>query len=129
MLGVNNPGGWIVGAVFWGAGLFTALWALDRYFGVTTLDAVGLRCASLTNQRRIAWADVQGLEVVCQVNRGTPTWFLRVRRTSGRPVRVPGAIRPTNNWSAEAFDQRVEIVRNQWQLATGREDLPAQVSR
>jgi hypothetical protein len=90
--------------------------------GVTRLTPDGLRLQSLVTRRLIPWAEVVSFEERRRSNRGGPYWDVRVHRTSGRPLAMPGLF--TSGRRDQAFDENLVQLHTYWTSMRSTGSLP-----
>jgi len=85
--------GLLVGAVVFGIMWLPAfLYMINRGYGKTRLTADQMQFYSFVSRRRVPWDEVTRIEMHRHQNpRGGAWWYIRVHRTTGRPLAVPGA--------------------------------------
>jgi hypothetical protein len=102
--GMNHPnpnrGAWAIGvAAVW---LFLLATMINQARGKTRLTPRGLRLESYVKRRTVPWADVIKFEERRRTTpRGGTHWDVRVHRTSGRPLTMPGLY--TSGYQDRAF--------------------------
>jgi hypothetical protein len=90
--------------------------------GVTCLTADGIRLHSLVTRRLIPWAEVVGFEERRRSNRGGSFWDVRVQRTNGRPLAMPGFF--TSGRRDWAFDENLVHLHAYWAAMRSAGSLP-----
>jgi hypothetical protein len=88
----------------------------------TLLTEDHLELRTLMTRRLIPWDQVTGIEEKVHRTRTGPWYTARVRRSNGRPLRVPGFAGGLLNW--ESLDEYLMTVREYWtrrQLAAEKE--------
>ncbi|MFB7224677.1 hypothetical protein [Streptomyces sp. NPDC056227] len=117
-----NPdrGAWLLGiAVFW---ILLAVYMINQARGATYLAPDHIRLQSFVKRRSIPWNEVTRFEERQRHNRGGPYWDVRVHRTKGRPLTMPGLF--TSGRRDPEFDENLVKLHTHWASAKGTSLLP-----
>ncbi|WP_436977327.1 PH domain-containing protein [Streptomyces sp. enrichment culture] len=111
-----GPGRWWVGGVgvAWLASVF---YMINRGYGRTLLTASGMEFRTFLSRRHVPWADIVEIETRAHYTRGGSWWDLRVIRTSGRPLTIPGSF--AQRLRDPEFQQKLATVHEHWSRASG----------
>lgn len=106
------------GELRWWAGAIGSAWLcavfymVNRGYGMTLLTPDGMRFHTFISRRSIAWSDVRGIERKSHHTRNGTWWGVRVQRTNGRSLPIPGIY--TTHPHDALFERNLTVVREYW---------------
>ena len=105
--------GWASVAVWSLLALFNAVVTLNRCYAVAWVDDEGMELRSFFTHRHIPWVHVSG--IVVERRRFDQLLVLRVYRTVGYPIDIPGAIARGDGGVAHAdLVDKAEVLSQHW---------------
>ncbi|MFF4510441.1 PH domain-containing protein [Streptomyces mirabilis] len=116
-LTTHEPGRW-----WWvsGVGAFSVvvvLSTINAIYGQVLLTATGLEFRTFVSRRVVPWSEVARIGKRQRVSR-SGTWSdLRVIRTHGRSLTIPGTL--TNRMLDAELERKQAVIQERWSLAIG----------
>ena len=99
----------------------TAVSLVNLTWGVTLLTPTAMVLTSPGRRRTVPWDRVTRIEVLRRNGRWGRTWIVaRIHLTDGPPVQLPGLLQGAAGQPKAEFQERVGVLLDSWQQATGR---------
>lgn len=101
---------WVISvAVCW---LLSVAYMINRGYGRTLLTSDRIVFRTLISRRSIPWTDITHIEKRRHQVRSGEWWDLRILRSRGRPLTIPGAFASRSHDGA--FERKFTLIREYW---------------